>query len=93
MIVDFDGRVLAQADPGPVEKIIVGPIDVGALRDERQRRRGHHMLSQQRVESYGSYQHPLYPGGQRSEPLTIEANEEAIRIAQKRLRERWESFR
>ena len=90
MIVDFDGRVLAQADPGPVEKIVVGPIDVGALRDERQRRRGHHMLSQQRVESYGSYQHPLYPGGQRSEPLTIEANEEAIRIAQKRLRERWE---
>ena len=28
MIVDFDGRILAQADPGPGEKIVVGPIDL-----------------------------------------------------------------
>ncbi len=32
MIVDFDGRILAQADPGPGEKIVVGPIDLAALR-------------------------------------------------------------
>ncbi len=31
MIVDFDGRILAQADPGPGEKIVVGPIDLAAL--------------------------------------------------------------
>ncbi len=30
MIVDFDGRILAQADPGPGEKIVVGPIDLAA---------------------------------------------------------------
>ena len=36
MIVDFDGRILAQADPGPGEKIVVGPIDLAALRAERQ---------------------------------------------------------
>ena len=25
MVVDYDGRILAQADPGPGEKIVVGP--------------------------------------------------------------------
>ena len=35
MIVDFDGRILSQADPGPGEKIVVGPIDLAALRHER----------------------------------------------------------
>ena len=30
MIVDFDGRILAQADPGPGEKIVVAPIDLAA---------------------------------------------------------------
>ncbi len=51
MIVDFDGRVLAQADPGPGEKIVVGPIDLAALKAERQRRRGHHLLSHLQVRS------------------------------------------
>ena len=32
MIVDFDGRILSQADPGPGEKIVVGPIDIGGAR-------------------------------------------------------------
>jgi predicted amidohydrolase len=44
MVVDFDGRILAQADPGPGEKIVVAPIDLGALRAERRRRQGHRML-------------------------------------------------
>ena len=35
MIVDYDGRILSQADPGPGEKIVVGPIDLAALRAER----------------------------------------------------------
>lgn len=48
MIVDYDGRVLSQADPGPGEKIVVGPIDIAALRHERQRRRGHALLSHRR---------------------------------------------
>ena len=69
MIVDFDGRVLAQADPGPGEKIVVGPIDVAALRYERARRRGHDLLSHLRTEAYtGLYARPsdrlrLRPGG------------------------------
>jgi predicted amidohydrolase len=44
MVVDFDGRILAQADPGPGEKIVVGPIDLDALRFERERRQGHAVL-------------------------------------------------
>ena len=65
MIVDFDGRILAQADPGPGEKIVVGPIDLAALRAERQRRRGHHLLSHLRTEAYTElYTRPIFrPGG------------------------------
>ncbi len=54
MIVDYDGRILAQADPGPGEKIVVGPIDLAALRAERSRRRGHHMLSHLRPGAYSN---------------------------------------
>ncbi len=64
MIVDFDGRILSQADPGPGEKIVVGPIDVSALRAERQRRRGHHLLSHLRTEAYTDlYARPIHRPG------------------------------
>ncbi|MGP0068440.1 MAG: nitrilase-related carbon-nitrogen hydrolase [Isosphaeraceae bacterium] len=68
MVVDFDGRILAQADPGPGEKIVVGPIDLPALRAERQRRNGHHLLSHLRAEAYTDlYARPIYrPGGRSS---------------------------
>jgi predicted amidohydrolase len=61
MVVDFDGRILAQADPGPGEKIVVAPIDLAALRAERGRRRGHHMLSHLRTEAYTDlYARPIH---------------------------------
>ncbi|NQV32728.1 MAG: nitrilase [Phycisphaeraceae bacterium] len=76
MIVDYDGRILAQADAGPGQKIVVGPIDIAALRSERERRCGHHMLSHLRNECYPAYQHPLYPqGGADKHPLSVERNE------------------
>ena len=53
MVVDFDGRVLAQADPGPGEKVVVAPIDIDALRAERARRRGHDMVAHLRREIHG----------------------------------------
>ena len=34
-VVDFDGRMLAEASPGPGERIVVAPIDISALRHER----------------------------------------------------------
>jgi hypothetical protein len=82
MVVDYDGRILAQADPGPGDKIVVGPIDLAALRAERERRRGHHMLAHLRMESYGKYGGTIYPGslfgGAKS--LSIEGNEKAIAV-------------
>lgn len=52
MVVDYDGRILAQADPGPGEKVVVAPIDLAALRAERQRRVGHDTLAHTRAELY-----------------------------------------
>ena len=51
-IVDFDGRVLAEASPGPGERIVVAPIDISALRHERESRAGHHMLAHLRADAY-----------------------------------------
>jgi len=50
MVVDYDGRVLAQVDPGEGEKVVVAPIDLDALRSERKRRRGHDMRAHLRSE-------------------------------------------
>jgi predicted amidohydrolase len=66
MIVDYDGRVLAQADPGAGEKIVVAPINLQALRDERARRLGHDMRAHLRseVHTYLSQPHlPPHPSG------------------------------
>ena len=54
-VVDFDGRLLAEASPGPGERIVVAPVDIGALRHERATRRGHHMLAHLRTEAYPVY--------------------------------------
>jgi predicted amidohydrolase len=76
MIVDFDGRILAQAEPGSGEKIVVGPVDLGALRQERERRRGHDMLSHLRTEAYPCYAHSIYPPGQAmAGPPTVASND------------------
>jgi predicted amidohydrolase len=86
MIVDYDGTILRQADPGPGEKIVVGPVDLAALRAERQRRRGHHMLAHLRTEAYSGYG-AIYPAGSCDDgPPTAERNEWATR----RGREAWE---
>jgi predicted amidohydrolase len=66
MIVDFDGRVLARAEAGPGERIVVGPIDLAALRYERERRQGHHLLGHLRNETYTAYGRTIYPGGRES---------------------------
>jgi formamidase len=60
-IIDYDGRILAQATPGPGERIVVAPIDITALRHERATRRGHHMLAHLRTEAYPIYAKHLYP--------------------------------
>jgi predicted amidohydrolase len=87
MIVDYDGRILAQADPGPGEKIVAGPIDLAALRAERERRAGHHMLAHLRMEAYREYSRSMYPGSlaNGAKHLTVEGNDKAIAAAKRRL--------
>jgi predicted amidohydrolase len=60
-IVDFDGRPLADASPGPGERIVTAPIDISAVRHERQTRVGHHMLAHLRTEAYPVYRTHTYP--------------------------------
>jgi predicted amidohydrolase len=87
MVADYEGRVLAQADPGPGEKIVVAVVDLEALRHERQRRRGHHPLAHLRTEAYPLYRHSYFPPGRLgpAEQPTVEANEQAIDQAKAKL--------
>lgn len=54
-LVDFDGKLVVEASPGPGERIVVGPVDLSALRHERATRIGHHMLAHLRTEAYPVY--------------------------------------
>jgi predicted amidohydrolase len=87
-IVDFDGRLVAEASPGPGERIVVAPIDITALRHERATRRGHSMLAHLRTEAYPVYSAHLYPPGGPSQgpALSYERNNELIEVAKKRVR-------
>jgi hypothetical protein len=78
-IVDFDGRILAEASPGPGERIVVAPIDITALRHERATRQGHHMLAHLRTEAYPVYtRHRYPPAGRSARELSYEQNVELI---------------
>jgi predicted amidohydrolase len=89
MVVDYDGRILAQAEPGPGEKIVVAEIDLGALRAARQQRLGHNPLAHLRREAYGTRARQGYPAASfisAKDPhgnRTVEENEAAIRTVVK----------
>jgi predicted amidohydrolase len=89
-VVDYDGRLLAQASPGPGERIVVAPIDISALRHERETRRGHHMLAHLRTEAYPVYSTHIYPAKLEkgdAEQLSSERNNELIEAAKLRLKD------
>jgi len=85
-IVDYDGRLLVEASPGPGERIVVAPIDISSLRHERASRRGHHMLAHLRAEAYPVYQKHRYPPkvGCRNAQISYDDNLELIDEAKKR---------
>ncbi len=85
MVVDFDGRVLAQASPGPGERIVVAPVDVSALRHERAVRTGHHMLAHLRTEAYPVYRRHLFPPEGGTATLSYAENEARIDAVKKKL--------
>lgn len=84
MAVDFDGRILAQADPGPGEKVVVAPIDIEQLRRERERRRGHDTRAHFRPEIHEyTRQARLAPGG--GGEITIDTLNQRIARSKKAL--------
>jgi formamidase len=84
MLVDYDGRIIAQADPGPGEKVVVAPINVASLRQERERRLGHDMRSHFRSEVHTYYRKPqLAPGG--NKPHSIDSLRKRILDSKSRL--------
>lgn len=85
MLVDYDGRILAQAAPGAGEQIVVGPVHVGVLREERARRVGHSMLAHVRSELYPLQKRPLFPPSRTPADRTVEALGESIAQSRKRL--------
>lgn len=90
MVVDYDGRILAQADPGPGTKIVFAPIDIHALRHERSVREGHQMLAHLRTEAYPVYRETFYrPGRWTDEPdLDVQKVRQAIAAAKRNLQRR-----
>jgi len=82
MIVDYDGRILSQADPGPGEKIVVAPINIQALRDEKARRLGHDTITHSRSGLY------TYLSSESLEPakgdITIESLKKRILYAKEK---------
>ena len=89
MIVDYDGRIVAQASPGEGEKITVGPIDLGLLRSERETRLAHQMIVHLRKEAHTGTQESSFPGGSfTGQPdRTYEDNVQQIEASRKKLRE------
>ncbi|HSE97074.1 MAG TPA: nitrilase-related carbon-nitrogen hydrolase [Blastocatellia bacterium] len=85
-VVDYDGRLLAVASPGPGERIVVAPIDITALRHERVSRKGHHMLAHLRTEAYPVYSGHIYPPeAERESGISYESNNELIEESKRRL--------
>ena len=87
-IVDFEGRILATASEGPGERIVVAPVDVSALRHERETRRGHSMLAHLRTGAYPIYQQKIYPPpleNRENQPLSYELNNQLIDLAKRKI--------
>ena len=78
MIVDWDGRVLVQANPGSGEQVVVGPIDVATLRAERERRRGHDMRSHLRTGVHTYLDEACLPPAGHTEPITTDSIHDRI---------------
>ena len=88
-VIDFDGRILAQASPGPGERIVVAPVDISSLRHERAVRRGHHTLAHLRTEAYPVYRRHRYPprDSDATGEMSYEENNRLIDEAKRQLKD------
>lgn len=85
MVVDYDGRILAQADPGPGERIVVAPIDINTLRAERERRRGHDMRAHLRSSAHSYLQTEHFAPAANPSSISIESINARIDRAKQKL--------
>ena len=90
MVVDYDGRILAQADPGPGEKIVVAPVDITALRHEREVRKGHNMLPHLRTQAYPVYNQTFFAPDQWTNETNLDTDKTNRAIEDARRRLEWE---
>jgi hypothetical protein len=71
-IVGYVGRILAQADPGPEDKVVVAPTDIAVLLAECSRRTGNDMRARRRGEVHGCLgRHWLARGGAKSLAMDV----------------------
>lgn len=84
MVVDYDGRILAQADAGPGEKVVVAPINIDQLRAERERRIGHDLRAHLRSNVHNYLNRDYLPAAG-NEPISIESLKNRISKARQRL--------
>jgi predicted amidohydrolase len=85
MVVDFDGRILAQADPGAGEKIVIAPLDLAALRAARKERLLHNFVAHRRAHAYpaaraAGFRGPTKPAEHSIEGLTKRIEDEKKRL-------------
>lgn len=80
MVVDFDGRIMAQAEQGGGERVVIAPIDLAQLHYERSRRVGHAMPNHIRSQAYGYLKDPRLAAAARH-PITMKDNKERIKNA------------
>jgi len=87
MIVDYDGRIVSQAPPGPGERIVVAPVNIDMLRHERKTRRAHQMMAHLRTECYPMYRRTFYPPGTHSsqKDVTVTDQERRIDVSKRRI--------
>ena len=84
MAVDYDARVLAEADSGPGEMAVVAPNDLAAPRAERQHGLGHDMRWHVGIETPGRLREPRYPAVSKGDrPSAQESIRRRIRIGRK----------
>jgi len=84
MVVDFDGRILAQtASAG--ERIVIAPIDIDSLRYERKRRIGHDTITHSRNELYTYLNSPGFTRQQKEVPSTESLTKQIRELKQNRL--------
>jgi predicted amidohydrolase len=84
MVVDYDGRILAQADAGPGEKVVVAPISIETLRAERARRSGHDTRAHYRGAIHRYARREYFPSADGAD-ISVESLQERIRIGKNNL--------